>query len=66
MQMGPDGALYVGDWFNPLIGHMQYSLRDPRRDVQHGRDLARDGQGASAAPAAQDSWPAHPGAAGQL
>ena len=37
MQMGPDGALYVGDWFNPLIGHMQYSLRDPRRDVQHGR-----------------------------
>ena len=37
MQMGPDGALYIGDWFNPLIGHMQYSLRDPRRDVQHGR-----------------------------
>ena len=35
--MGPDGALYIGDWFNPLIGHMQYSLRDPRRDVQHGR-----------------------------
>jgi azurin len=37
MQMGPDGALYFGDWFNPLIGHMQYSLRDPRRDVMHGR-----------------------------
>jgi glucose/arabinose dehydrogenase/azurin len=37
MQMGPDGALYIGDWFNPLIGHMQYSLRDPRRDVVHGR-----------------------------
>lgn len=37
MQMGPDGALYIGDWFNPLIGHMQYSLRDPRRDVEHGR-----------------------------
>ncbi len=37
MQFGPDGALYVVDWFNPLVGHMQYSLRDPRRDKSHGR-----------------------------
>jgi glucose/arabinose dehydrogenase/azurin len=37
MQFGPDGALYVVDWFNPLVGHMQYSLRDPRRDKTHGR-----------------------------
>jgi len=37
MQFGPDGALYVIDWFNPLIGHMQYSLRDPRRDTSRGR-----------------------------
>ena len=37
MEFGPDGALYLTDWFNPLIGHMQYSLRDPRRDVTHGR-----------------------------
>ena len=37
MQFGPDGALYVIDWFNPLIGHMQYSLRDPRRDTMRGR-----------------------------
>ncbi len=37
MEFGPDGALYVTDWFNPLIGHMQYSLRDPRRDTTHGR-----------------------------
>src|SRR5690606_23485108 len=37
MEFGPDGALYVTDWFNPLIGHMQYSLRDPRRDREHGR-----------------------------
>src|SRR6185503_18994867 len=29
--------LYVADWFNPLVGHMQYSLRDPRRDTTHGR-----------------------------
>jgi glucose/arabinose dehydrogenase/azurin len=37
MQFGPDGALYVVDWFNPLIGHMQFSIRDPRRDRTHGR-----------------------------
>jgi glucose/arabinose dehydrogenase len=37
LQFGPDGALYVLDWFNPLIGHMQHSLRDPNRDHTHGR-----------------------------
>ena len=37
MEFGPDGALYLTDWFNPLIGHMQYSLRDERRDTEHGR-----------------------------
>jgi putative heme-binding domain-containing protein len=37
LQFGPDGALYIVDWFNPLIGHMQYSLRDPNRDHTHGR-----------------------------
>ncbi|MEW4487346.1 PVC-type heme-binding CxxCH protein [Thalassoglobus sp. JC818] len=37
LQFGPDGALYVLDWFNPLVGHMQHSLRDPNRDTQHGR-----------------------------
>ena len=37
LQFGPDGALYVVDWFNPLVGHMQHSLRDPNRDHTHGR-----------------------------
>ena len=32
IMFGPDGALYVVDWFNPLIGHMQHSIRDPGRD----------------------------------
>lgn len=36
-QIGPDGALWFGDWSNPLIGHMQYSQRDPNRDHVHGR-----------------------------
>ena len=37
IKFGFDGALYIADWFNPLIGHMQYSLRDQRRDTTHGR-----------------------------
>jgi putative heme-binding domain-containing protein len=36
-QIGPDGALYFVDWANPLIGHMQYSQRDPNRDHVKGR-----------------------------
>jgi putative heme-binding domain-containing protein len=36
-QVGPDGALYFGDWSAALIGHMQYSQRDPNRDHEHGR-----------------------------
>ena len=36
-KIGPDGALWFGDWANPLIGHMQYSQRDPNRDHLHGR-----------------------------
>jgi len=37
IETGPDGAVYIVDWCNPLIGHMQYSTRDPRRDNSHGR-----------------------------
>jgi len=34
---GPDGAIYVADWFNPIINHYQVSLRHPDRDYSHGR-----------------------------
>ncbi len=37
LQFGPDGALYVCDWQNALVGHMQHSIRDPSRDHTHGR-----------------------------
>ena len=37
LQLGPEGALYVADWYNPVLGHMQYSLRDERRDSSKGR-----------------------------
>lgn len=37
MEFAPDGSLYVVDWHNVLIGHMQHSARDPLRDHVHGR-----------------------------
>jgi len=37
MEFAPDGSLYVVDWHNVLIGHMQHNARDPLRDHVHGR-----------------------------
>ncbi len=36
-KFGDDGAMYVSDWANPIIGHMQHNVRDPNRDHDHGR-----------------------------
>ena len=37
VRMGPDGALYIADWYNPIIQHGEVDFRDPRRDHVHGR-----------------------------
>lgn len=37
LEFAPDGSLYVIDWHNVLIGHMQHNARDPLRDHVHGR-----------------------------
>lgn len=37
VETAPDGSLYLIDWHNPLIGHMQHNARDPHRDHDHGR-----------------------------
>lgn len=37
LQFGPDGALYLVDWFNQVINHGERALRDPDRDKTHGR-----------------------------
>lgn len=37
VKMGPDGALYIADWSNPIIQHGEVDFRDPRRDRAHGR-----------------------------
>ncbi len=35
--LGPDGALYVADWYNPIIQHGEVDFHDPRRDQERGR-----------------------------
>ncbi len=37
LEFGPDGALYIVDWYNPLISHGENPPRDPARDKSHGR-----------------------------
>jgi len=36
-KIGPDGALYIADWYNPIIQHGEVDFRDDRRDHTHGR-----------------------------
>ena len=36
-EIGSDGAMYVSDWQNIIIGHMQHNVRDPSRDHEFGR-----------------------------
>ena len=37
LEFAPDGSLFIADWHNILIGHMQHNARDPLRDHVHGR-----------------------------
>ncbi|WP_345328101.1 PVC-type heme-binding CxxCH protein [Novipirellula rosea] len=37
VRMGPDGAVYIADWYNPIIQHGEVDFRDERRDRKHGR-----------------------------
>ena len=37
IKMGPDGAMYVADFYNKIIGHYEVPLNHPGRDKQSGR-----------------------------
>ncbi|HYH67094.1 MAG TPA: HEAT repeat domain-containing protein, partial [Urbifossiella sp.] len=56
-KMGPDGALYIADWYNPIIQHGEVDFRDPRRDKTHGRIWRVTAKGRPLAP-----WPKLEGA----
>ncbi|MCR9201087.1 MAG: c-type cytochrome [Planctomycetaceae bacterium] len=49
IQVGPDGALYVADFYNRIIGHYEVPLDHPGRDQSRGRIWRISYQGASAA-----------------
>ena len=36
-KIGPDGALYIVDWYNPIIDHGEVDFHHPLRDKTHGR-----------------------------
>ncbi len=37
LKMGPDGAVYIVDWYNPIIDHGEVDFYHPLRDRSHGR-----------------------------
>ena len=37
IKTGPDGAVYVVDWYNPIIDHGEVDFYHPSRDRSHGR-----------------------------
>ena len=37
LQLGPDGALYISDFYNSIIGHYEVDLKHPKRDRHRGR-----------------------------
>src|SRR5207247_1801971 len=37
LQLGPDGAIYVADFYNRIIGHYEVRLDHPGRDRERGR-----------------------------
>lgn len=37
VKLGPDGALYIADFYNRIIGHYEVPLTHPQRDRERGR-----------------------------
>jgi putative heme-binding domain-containing protein len=37
VKLGPDGALYIADFYNSIIGHYEVPLSHPKRDKVRGR-----------------------------
>jgi putative heme-binding domain-containing protein len=37
VKLGPDGALYIADFYNSIIGHYEVALDHPKRDRVRGR-----------------------------
>ena len=63
VEFGPRGDLYICDWYNPVKGHMQYSLRDDAARSHVRPHLARRAEGREASRRTGDCGRADSGAA---
>jgi hypothetical protein len=64
VKMGPDGALYVADFYNRIIGHYEVPLNNRGRDRIRGRiwRITYKGDGKQPARPARRDWSAAPAA----
>jgi putative heme-binding domain-containing protein len=55
LQLGPEGALYIADFYNKVIGHYEVPLTHPGRDRERGRiwRIVKEGAGAKKSPSAE-------------
>lgn len=59
LELGPDGALYVADFYNRIIGHYEVPLTHPGRDRERGRIwriVYRGSDGKTEAKAPRADW----------
>jgi putative heme-binding domain-containing protein len=56
LQLGPDGALYIADFYNRIIGHYEVPLDHPGRDRERGR-IWRITYHGTEAESKERSWP---------
>jgi putative heme-binding domain-containing protein len=58
MVLGPDGAFYVADFYNRIIGHYEVPLTHPGRDRERGRiwRIVYKGPGGPGTPAPRADW----------
>jgi putative heme-binding domain-containing protein len=58
VQLGPDGALYVADFYNRIIGHYEVPLNHPGRDRSSGRiwRIVYRGDDQRGTPAPRTDW----------
>jgi putative heme-binding domain-containing protein len=58
LKLGPDGAIYVADFYNRIIGHYEVPLTHPGRDRERGRvwRIVYRGPDAKGTPAPRTDW----------
>jgi putative heme-binding domain-containing protein len=57
LKLGPDGALYVADFYNRIIGHYEVPLDHPGRDRERGRIWRISADKATPCPDVSDGAP---------